>query len=819
MKKDSENGSASHKKGRETCKMKKKFAKRFLSWVMAAAMVISMLPLSARAAEGDVAQIGGTTYATLDDAIAAASAGDTIILLGDATLSKTLDKSITIDGQNHTVTSTNVRYGFTAGRELTFNNIILNFNYTIEIENPTYTSDLGLFYINGGKDASGVALTDDYVNFTFNNSAINMTNTGATNRLHAIYYDSCGGTITLNNSQLNITDFPEDAIEWGGQANSYLEIIDSTYTSDHNRGGIIGTWNVTIDNSDVQVIDSTTSGSNGAHFNITDSTVDFSNNASHGLSTGDLFISNSTVTANNNAYMGIAVGRDMTISNNSIVTVTKNAYGSLAGYAGMRLYNNETFTVDGTSKLNINNNHNTGLYVRQGNLNVANGAVLEIMNNEVSNTLLDGYGGGLYVGYEANYDPTVVIPADAKIYNNHATKGGDDIYVSEGVNGPSLTFGKVGSDWVLDDCEHMIDGWYDDAADTRWQAHAENEEDNHLVECNDTTITGLKALKAAHGKNAVDKVSYPSLDKQVMDNDDKSWEKDSVGAEAGETINFKLTSNVPEDLTNYLKPDPVDPPEITTRALPNSGEYILTFHDVMHKNLEDPDNFNVVLDREGTNNDVNLTYTLTKADDDDLTDGCTFEIELDLAALYEAGVITDEDIAKSAPIAVTYTATLNKDVVTGTYPNTAWVTYEGGETEEDTVNVKTYAIKIFKYDQADESKGLSGAEFTLKGPNGETYTATSGNDGYAYFNGLDDGEYTLQETKAPDGYVKSDTELPITIDTDTSTDAPISVKFANSLIPHTGGMGTTLFSIVGGALIATAGVVYFISRRKKSHTA
>lgn len=95
--------------------MKKKFAKRFLSWVMAAAMVISMLPLSAMAAEGDVAQIGDKTYATLDDAIAAASAGDTIILLGDATLSKTLDKSITIDGQNHTVTSTNVRYGFSTG--------------------------------------------------------------------------------------------------------------------------------------------------------------------------------------------------------------------------------------------------------------------------------------------------------------------------------------------------------------------------------------------------------------------------------------------------------------------------------------------------------------------------------------------------------------------------------------------------------------------------------------------------------------------------------------------------------------------------------
>ena len=121
------------------------------------------------------------TYATLDDAIAAASDGDTILLLDDATVSKTLDKSITIDGQGHTMTSTDVRYGFSKGRSLTFQNMTAHFDYTIEIENPEYTSDLSLFYVNGDTD------------FTFKNAKVYMDGAGASNRLHAIYYD--GGSV------------------------------------------------------------------------------------------------------------------------------------------------------------------------------------------------------------------------------------------------------------------------------------------------------------------------------------------------------------------------------------------------------------------------------------------------------------------------------------------------------------------------------------------------------------------------------------------------------------------------------------------------
>ena len=85
-------------------------------------------------------------------------------------------------------------------------------------------------------------------------------------------------------------------------------------------------------------------------------------------------ITNSTVTANNNRGMGITVNNAFAVEN-STVTVTGNAVNSSYGYAAVRLYNNYNFSVDKDSKLYIKDNNNTGLYVRQGNLTVADGAV------------------------------------------------------------------------------------------------------------------------------------------------------------------------------------------------------------------------------------------------------------------------------------------------------------------------------------------------------------------------------------------------------------------------------------------------------------
>ena len=317
-----------------------------------------------------------------------------------------------------------------------------------------------------------------------------------------------------------------------------------------------------------------------------------------------------------------------------------------------------------------------------------------------------------------------------------------------------------------------------------------------------------------------DKTSYPGLEKWIVLED--GTEVDADTAAAGDEVDFKLESNVPEDLLNYLEPDPADPPQVAVNAIePNSGTYPLTFHDNMDEAFENPTNFVVKV------GDTVLTegqYTLVTAG---LTDGCDFEVTVDLAALYEAGLISEDDLGVT-PVTVTYTATLKEGTTAGDYYNTAWVSYPNSETEQDKVKVETFKIDVFKYDQADE-KGLAGAEFALydetaidqdgnliEGATPVLEGIVSGENGHVVIDGLDAGKYALVETKAPDNYVKSDTPLMLTIEAGIEPNV-VNVKFANSKIPHTGGMGTMLFTASGMALLAMAGAVMVIphSSRKK----
>ena len=449
-----------------------------------------------------VAKIGDTIYDTLDEAITAAADGDIIEVLANCeTEDMNLSKSLTIkgaDGVNPEIKFT--KYGIALwGKALTFQDCKVTMN---GIGSTPYTAEWSWMTISASTNAS----------LTLDNVEMSMDASGVANSPHAIYFCSNNVLNIKNGSVLKIKNYPQDALEWDGGNGGYnVNITDSTFISDHNRSGFTGTFYATITNSDVDVINSTGNGSNGSHFIIENSDVNFSNNGSHGLSAGALTIDNSTVTANNNKGMGITVNNKFEVTNNSVVTVTGNASNSSYGYAAVRLYNDFDFLIDGTSELYIKDNNNTGLYVRQGNLNVQDGAVLEITGNDVTHNLLDGYGGGIYVGYGDNYDPTVVLPADAKIYNNHALVGGDDIYVSEGVDGPSLTFGKVGEGWTLDgdpDCTDAITGWFDDSEGNRWEAH---DAPYHAEEFDEfekltgmATITGLHALKAAHGIDPID---------------------------------------------------------------------------------------------------------------------------------------------------------------------------------------------------------------------------------------------------------------------------------------------------------------------------
>ena len=785
---------------------------RVLSWILTIVMVYSMLPMTVLAAGNDVARIGDVTYATLDDAVTAANASKEAVII-ELLQSCSVGNRISISaGKNITITAMQ-NSGITI-TDNTRKGITLSNGSTLTIENIAFNTN-GQIYLNGSNGSltfRNAELSMDGEMYQFNRDGYYCSAIAIEQPENALTFDGC---------EVSIKNYPSigSAVRWNPNSNSYfVEIINGTrFESSNCYAGFTGTLNVKIQDSTVNVHDHRGNGANGAHYDIDGSVVNFYDNGSHGLSTTNLSITDSKVIASGNSYIGIAVAGSLTIEQDSVVTVTGNAYGSL-GYAAMRLYYDYNYNVDSTSKLYIKDNYNTGLYIRQGNLTVEDGAILEITGNKVTNSHLDGYGGGLYVGYGNNYDPTVILPSDAVIYNNHSTKGGDDIYVSEGVNGPSLTFGTVGKGWALDgdpDCEDIIDGWYDDSEGSRWEAHAENEEDNHIVEFTDftdglATVTGLTQLKAAHGADAQSKTSLPGLEKWILqengEDDEIEVASDSVAAK--ETITFELKSNVPENLLDYIN-YPVDEPEVSTFALGDVEEdYILTFHDEMDEALVlDEDSFTVKI---GDSVLANSYYSI----ENDPSDTCTFEVVLNLSELYNDDLIKESDLGTTA-ITVTYEAALAEDVEAGSYQNTAWVSYLEDKSAPRVVVVRTYGINIFKFDSV-TNRGLAGAEFVLTDADGtELQQVVSGNDGYVRIDGLDEGVYKLTETKAPDGYVKSDVPLEIEITVDADRDNVIDVRFANTPVPHTGGTGTRMYTIAGAVIVIGAGALLVVSRRKK----
>ncbi len=785
--------------------MKKTMVKRLMSWVLAAAMVVAMLPVSVMAAEEGGAQIGEQTYATLDEAIKAAAdeTPTTIKLLQDLNLDKSIaipaNKSITITADEAVTITDDARKGIT-----------LSTNSVLTIENVTFNTN-GQIYLNGANSS-----------LTFRRCYLNMN--GEMYQFNKDGYYCCAISIEQPRSDLNfdgcdvyIENYPSSgsAIRWNGSGadSGYAVNITNgtTLTSTNCYSGFVGTCDIKIKDSTVNVIKHRGNGSNGSHFDIQGSKVSFIENGSHGISAGALSVSDhSNVVSDNNGMYGIYDSGHFYVDGTSAITVAKNS--AKGDYAGLKLTAGVTDgKVEAGAVITITDNYCSGLS-NNGVCVFEEGAKLTIMNNK-NDKGTSSHGGGIY---NSGVSAKLTLPSNAVIYNNHSKTDGDDIFNNTTA---TITFGKVGSDWVLDDCNHLIDGWYLDGEGTRWQVCKLEEGEKpyaveYPLESETVTVTGLTALKAAHGLEPKDKVSYPGLDKKVGD-DDEAMNNVDVDAAAGQKVNFQLISNVPTDLLNYLNPEAVTPPFIDGEKpgtaekveIEGRGEYVLTFHDKLNEKLTNLENYVVKI------GDTELTTEQYKVLTP--TDECSFEIALDLAKLYEDGEIKDADIKNATLITVTYDATLSEEAKAGRYENTAWVTAPKWTSEKDIVYVNTYAIDIFKYDQADNT-GLAGAEFELKNSEGVVIsTVTSGQDGHVVIDGLDAGTYTLTETKAPDGYVKSNTPLTIVIPDDADETFTVNVNFANSQIPHTGGTGTLMFTIGGIVIIATAGVLLLVSRKKK----
>lgn len=205
-----------------------------------------------------------------------------------------------------------------------------------------------------------------------------------------------------------------------------------------------------------------------------------------------------------------------------------------------------------------------------------------------------------------------------------------------------------------------------------------------------------------------------------------------------------------------------------------------------------------------------------------------------------------------AEIVITYTATVNENAVKGVEgnPNTVVLEYSDNPqdaestetTPEDTV--VTYLVDLIVNKTDASSNALEGAKFELY--NGSTLVATgvSGDDGVVVFAyeegysaGLKDGEtYTLKETEAPAGYNEAE-DITFTVSFEAPTaDAEAQWSTINNvvnlneagdafeitvvnqtggLLPSTGGIGTTIFYIVG-ALLVIGAAIYLISKKRMS---
>ena len=253
--------------------------------------------------------------------------------------------------------------------------------------------------------------------------------------------------------------------------------------------------------------------------------------------------------------------------------------------------------------------------------------------------------------------------------------------------------------------------------------------------------------------------------------------------------------------------------EVTINVKPNAKKYVL--HDKMDDHLQ----FGMVSDahaylkdeKNDSKNNPGLKLTQDFVVNTNTDHGCAFDISFTDAFYkkYEEA-INSGNLNK---ITFTYLATVKNDAPINTaMPNTAYLTYgEHSNTEEVKTNTYTWGIPVYKY------------RYAATGGNNELISAT---DGMININGLQSGTYYLKETKAPDGYNLLKDSIKIVVTGDAENGKPIikvnntvveKVEVQNnkgSILPSTGGMGTTLIYVVGSILVLASGIVLFSKRKE-----
>lgn len=382
--------------------------------------------------------------------------------------------------------------------------------------------------------------------------------------------------------------------------------------------------------------------------------------------------------------------------------------------------------------------------------------------------------GSSYIDLDSNGHPTWKTGADAAAFAKAALTWAADKKISgtkETATGDTVTFSDLGLGYYLVDSSLG-------------------------ALCGLNTTTPNVTIKEKNEK--------PEIKKEVQTSAGDWGDKNN--AKIGDTVEYKVEIKVADGAQKY------------------------TVTDTMSKGLT----FNNSSLKVTANDAVTTDYTLTST-----TNGFTL-------VLPETYVST---LTKGTTIIVTYNATLNKDAVIDGDGNANEVKLSYGNhqnTVPSKVTTKSYQFDLVKVDGT-TNKLLDGAEFELAdgetklsfvkdtagnyrvaaaGEDGATTTITVKN-GKVNIYGLAGKTYTLTETKAPDGYNKLVTSETVNLADGSKTHATIvgSVykdggvvveNHAGTVLPSTGGMGTTLFYVIGGGLMVAA-VVLLVTKKRMEH--
>lgn len=369
-------------------------------------------------------------------------------------------------------------------------------------------------------------------------------------------------------------------------------------------------------------------------------------------------------------------------------------------------------------------------------------------------------------------------------------------------------------------------------------AYSKSGSDNTLTaDPVDATTNWDLATEGAYAKSTT-----PTIDKAIVNGD-----KDIA---IGDTVDFKITTAIPSYSKEYT--------EVVVKISDSLSKGLTLDTNSLEVSIPE-DSYGVSTDTQGFVLTINSDYALTNGNKE---------------------------------VQVTYSATLNEDAGVNFDANTNTATLEYSNNPKDSNDTKTTEDKTYSYTFGIDSKlygestdswnkitqeilkgemvketvegqekevfkVLQGAEFTLTNNNTDkAYVATSDAEGQLAFIGLDAGEYTLIETKAPKGYSVSTKETPVVIsaqynedgtlksysitidgtatstyeatytgegtettvteviEKDNATTEILNTKLSE--LPSTGGIGTTIFTI-GGCLIMIIAAALFFASRKKSN--